>query len=209
MRRPRSLAVWEVSAKSANPSFSPFGYTRFLMKRFLAALTVTLLVVSVVASMSMAAPNVKYQTFGAVTESPTGTFTITLATNADSGGVFINAKPDSGKGIGSVLFSFISRGDVAGGAPRFSIPIDTNGKAATVEFYAFLDAAGCGGTTNVATNVSTELGYCAVNAGPESFANWAAFAAAHPTYRVAPGWHPFIIADGTAGTYVVSDIALR
>lgn len=179
------------------------------MKRLLAALTVTLSVMALIASVATAAPNVKYQTFGSVAESPTGTFTITLATGADSGGVFINAKPNSGKAIGSVLFSFISRGAVAGGAPRFSIPIDTDGKAATVEFYAFLDAAGCGGSTNVATNVSTELGQCAVNAGPDSFTNWAAFAAAHPTYRVAPGWHPFIIADGTAGTYVVSDIVLR
>ena len=184
------------------------------MKRFLAALTVTLLVVSVIASLTMAAPNVKYQTFGPTVEDPAGTFTITLPADTivpydHSGGVYITAKPNSGKAIGSVSFSFVSSGAVAGGAPRFSIPIDTDGKAATVEFYAFLDAAGCGGNSGGTTTVSTDSSTCAVNAGPESFANWAAFAAAHPTYRIAPGWHPFIVADGTAGIYVVSDIVLR
>ena len=71
-------------------------------------------------------------------------------------------------------------------------------------FYAFLDKDGCG-----AALVSTESANCAVNAGPESFANWAAFAAAHPTYRIASGSIPFIIADGTQGIYIVSDIDLR
>jgi hypothetical protein len=184
------------------------------MKRFLAALTVTLSVMALIVSLTAAAPNVKYQTFGPTVENPAGTFTITLPVDPiipypDNGGVFINAKPNSGKAIGSVLFSFVSSGDVAGGAPRFSIPIDTDGKAATVEFYAFLDAAGCGGISNVPKTVSTDSSTCAVNAGTESFLNWAAFAAAHPTYRIAPGWHPFIIADGTPGSYVVSDIVLR
>jgi hypothetical protein len=164
-------------------------------------------------SMTMAAANEKFQTFAdgtaTVVQNPSGTFTITLASNTDDGGVYITAKPSSGKGIGGILFSFTSSGDVAGGAPRFSIPIDTDGKAATVEFYAFLDAAGCGAVSGDTISVSTASATCAVNAGPESFANWAAFAAAHPTYRVAPGWHPFIIADGTAGTYIVSNIDLR
>jgi len=47
------------------------------------------------------------------------------------------------------------------------------------------------------------------NAGTESFANWAAFAADHPTYKIASGTTPFIIADGELGTYGVSDIVLR
>ena len=37
-------------------------------------------------------------------------------------------------------------------------------------------------------------------------ANWDAFVAAHPTYQIAPGHIPFIVVDGTNGTYVVSNI---
>jgi hypothetical protein len=33
--------------------------------------------------------------------------------------------------------------------------------------------------------------------------------AANPTFRVQPGGIPFIVADGTVGTYVVTDIVLR
>ena len=44
--------------------------------------------------------------------------------------------------------------------------------------------------------------------GLELFDNWAAFATAHPTYRIAPGTIPFMISDWP-GTYVVSDIDLR
>ena len=63
---------------------------------------------------------------------------------------------------------------------------------------------GCGGPL-----VSTDIATSTVDAGSETFANWAAFAAAHPTYKIASGSIPFIIADGTLGTYVVSDIVLR
>ncbi len=46
-----------------------------------------------------------------------------------------------------------------------------------------------------------------------SYANWDAFAAAHPTWRVQPGGIPFIIADwpssGPDVAYVISDIVLR
>ena len=171
-----------------------------------------LLVVMAIAPIS-AAPNIKYRTFGSatVTEGPAGTFTIVsdgpdpiYDPSPEYGGVYLNSKSNSGKAIGSVSFSFVSSGDSAGGAPRFSLPINTDGVTNTADFYAFIDEAGCG-----APLVSTESANCAVNAGGETFANWAAFAAAHPTYRIAPGSIPFIIADGTLGTYVVSDIVLR
>lgn len=182
------------------------------MKRFLAASTAALLVVAVGATSVAAAPNVKYRTFGSadVTEGPTGTFTIVADGidptygGAEYGGVYLNSRSVSGKRIGSVTFSFKSSGDVAGGAPRFSIPINT-GTGRRVAFFAFLDVNGCGGDTFVSTSNSS----CTVYAGSETFANWAAFAAAHPRYRIAPGRIPFIIADGSDGTFVVSEIVLR
>jgi len=127
------------------------------------------------------------------------------------GGVFINSKSQSGKLIGDpgLRFSFVSTGDVAGGAPRFSIPIDTDGVGSTNNGYAFLDAAGCGGYTggpNV--TVSTMSTTCGVFFD-KPYTSWADFATQHPTYRIGPGFIPFIIADGTAGTYTVNSIALR
>jgi hypothetical protein len=112
-----------------------------------------------------------------------------------------SAKPPS-----QVTFSFTSSGDVTGGAPRFSWPIDINGDG-TVDGYAFMDVNGCGSTV-----VSSASPTCTTYCGPETFPNWAAFAAAHPTYRSAPGAIPFIIADGHSGpgsVYVVSHIVLR
>ena len=156
-----------------------------------------------------------FTTFGSatVTESPLGTYTI-VSNGPDPvydpapeyGGIALTDK-NSGKPIGAVSFSFLSSGDVTGGAPRFSLPISTDGSS-TVAFYAFLDAAGCGGATDPpapATTVSTSALTCAVNAGG-SYANWAAFVTAHPTYEIAPGSIPFIIADGSLGTFIVSNI---
>ena len=130
------------------------------------------------------------------------------------GGVFINSKSLSGKSLSEVVVSFVSTGDVAGGAPRFSLPIDTDGIGSTNNGYAFLDAAGCGatvGTNNtISTTVTTSSLDCHVNFNSVAdYPNWKAFAAANPTYRIGPGFIPFIIADGTAGTYTVNSIALR
>jgi len=112
--------------------------------------------------------------------------------------------------VGKVHFSMVSYGDVQGGAPRFSIPLDTDGVRATVESYAFLDAANSGGVvgdnpTNTPTVVSTELAGSKVfiNTGGE-YANWAALVAAHPTWRTAKS-PAFVIAD-VPGDYHVKDI---
>jgi hypothetical protein len=184
------------------------------MKRTISAAIAAILMVGLIASTALAAPATKYVAFGSatVTESPTGTFTIVsngfdpvYTTSPEYGGVSISSKATSGKLIGAVTFSFMSSGDVAGGAPRFSIPINVDGKGNKTAFYAFLDVNGCAGATLVSTDSST----CKVFAGTETFANWAAFAAAHSSYKIASGSSPFIIADGTQGTYVVSDIVLR
>jgi len=122
-------------------------------------------------------------------------------------GVYINSKPNSSKGLASRVFAFTANGSVAGGAPRFSIPINISGGSA-VDGYAFLDVAGCGGTANNPATVSTLDANCHVNFLSNDYANWAELAAAFPDGKVAPGAIPFIISD-QPGNYLVYNIVLR
>jgi hypothetical protein len=163
---------------------------------------------------AFASNNAKLQTFGTGTVAigSDGTSATIVNGPGEFGGVFLNAKNNGNKPLSAINFSFVSTGDVAGGAPRFSIPIDTDGVAGTVEGYAFLDAAGCGATvgsnTTVSTTVSTASETCAVNFMSVDYGNWSALATAHPDYRLAAGAVPFIIAD-QPGNYAVNSIDLR
>ena len=161
------------------------------------------------AGPAVAAQPDKLQTFG------TGDVTVagnTVNINNDAGeygGVYVKSKSNSGKSLSQADFSFTNNGgDVAGGAPRFSIPIDTDNNGKTGDGYAFIDVAGCGGTTGDYTVVSTDNANCHVNFSGVDYANWDAFAAANPTYRIDPGSIPFVISD-QPGTYSVKDISLR
>jgi hypothetical protein len=80
---------------------------------------------------------------------------------------------------------------VTGGSPRLSIPIDTNADG-TTEGYAFIDAANCGQTGDPSGLVDLS---CPVAFGSTVYADWAAFAAANPTYRIATDALPFVIVD--------------
>jgi hypothetical protein len=148
-----------------------------------------------------ASPN-KLHTFG------TGTVTVsdnsaTIVNNAgEYGGVFLTSRSLSAKPLHAVHLSFDSSGDTAGGAPRFSIPIDDG---TSVLKYAFIGVLNCGYPTGT---VSTDLPNCMVNFNSVDYANWDAFASANPTFRIAPGQIPFIIAD-EPGNYAVSNIDLR
>jgi hypothetical protein len=171
------------------------------------------------ASLAGAAPAQKLQTFG------TGKVALTAADSAtiviepgQYGGVYVNSKSQGGKTLDQVSFGFTSSGDVQGGAPRFSLPIDDPATAVKGDGYAFLDAAGCGAAVgdNVSdqkTRVSTSDAACQVQYKDGSYANWAAFAEANPTLITTPGAIPFIIADwtpeNTTGTFIVSNIVLR
>lgn len=164
-------------------------------------------------TLSQAAPAPKtLQTFGTGVVTA-GTDSATIVNDAgEYGGVYLQSKSQSGKTLGEVVFQFRNNnGDVAGGAPRFSLPIDTDGSGKTSDGYAFLDVAGCGGVSGDNTLVSTQSGTCAVNFQGVDYTNWNAFAAANPTYRMAPGYIPFIIADAPAsgGSFSVDDIVLR
>ncbi len=131
------------------------------------------------------------------------------------GGVFSRARALSNKFLANVDVSFTSTGDVAGGAPRLNIPVDSDGDK-MFDYWAVLDAANCGGASGETVLVSTENPDCVVNflgSGPAaSYPNWDAYAAANPTHRVAgkgDNSTAFIIADGTPGDYVVEDIDLQ
>jgi len=166
----------------------------------------------VVSSVALAAPSPKLQTFGTGDVTATGDSATITNDVGEFGGVYLNSKSTSGKALNKVTFAFTNRGDVAGGAPRFSIPVN-DGAFDPNSDYAFLDAAGCGATvgdnpTNEATFVSTQNPSCHVNFGGVDYANWAAFANANPTYKIASAYTVFIIAD-QAGAYVVDSIVLR
>jgi hypothetical protein len=121
---------------------------------------------------------------------------VTLDTTAGGyAGTYVNSWRNTGHTLlSSVSFSFRYTCDpaddttscVGGGSPRWSIPIDTNGDKKT-DGYAFVDAANCGSTGTVDTS-------CPVFFGAQSPANWAAFAAANPTYAISNAV-PFVIVD--------------
>jgi hypothetical protein len=124
-------------------------------------------------------------------------------------GVYVNGKSYSGKPLAAVDFSFTYWGDVSGGSPRLSIPI--NDGTGTLS-YAFIDAAGCGYVTDITPNtfhiVSTELSNCQVTYLGVTYANWDAFALANPTFRIANGTLAFVIAD-QPGHVVIYSVTMR
>jgi hypothetical protein len=161
-----------------------------------------LLAIFAVAVPVMAAPNSKLKTFGTGDVTLVGRNGANIVNGADEyGGVYLGGHRNA-KFLRSVHFSFRSTGGVAGGAPRFSIPIDTNHDR-TVEGYAFLDVNNCGSSV-----VSTDDPTCKVYFLNLAFDNWDAFADAHPDWRIPPGAIPFVIAD-IAGNYSVRDVDLR
>lgn len=149
-----------------------------------------------------ASPN-KLQTFGTGEVTVASNDSATIVNDAgEYGGVYIHSRSQSAKPLHAVHFSFDSTGDSAGGAPRFSIPIDDG---TTVLKYAFIGVLNCGYSTG---EVSTDLPNCMVNFNSVDYANWDAFASSNPGFRIAPGKIPFIIAD-QPGSYAVSNIDLR
>jgi pseudouridine-5'-phosphate glycosidase len=187
--------------------------TRFKMVAVVAALGA--FAALTLAGTSAAAPGARLRIFG------TGEVTTVLNSATividvgEFGGVFKKGRGQTGKLVGDVVFAFTSRGDVAGGAPRFSIPIDDGSFDPNAD-YAFMDAEGCGATEgdnpgSVATLVSTQNPACHVNFHSVDYDNWADFASSNPTFRISRDAIPFIIADvvpdgQTVATYVVTDI---
>ena len=113
-------------------------------------------------------------------------------------GTYFNAKSTQGKAPAAVDYSFDYVGDINGGSPRLSIPIDKDGNGGWDDF-ASLDAQNCGGADGVPGTVSTTIATCPVNLNYSgaSYPNWDAFAAdaAANGWTIAKKDTPFIIAD--------------
>jgi hypothetical protein len=177
------------------------------MKRFIGVLGIAALAIVVTASAAFAG-KATLQTFGPGDVTLTGPDSARIVNDVNEyGGVYLKSKSNSGK-LADVDFSFTSTGDVTGGAPRFSLPIDDPATPAKGDGYAFMDAANCGGVSDSVIEVGTDIATCPVFYGNGNWANWDAFVAANPTLRITPGAIPFIIAD-IPGDYEVSDIVLR
>jgi hypothetical protein len=175
------------------------------MKKFIATFALAALAMIVFVGTSLGAPaNLKpfADPGSSVTVQSSTSATIVNDNAGTDGGVYVQGKSLNGKLLGTVSFGFTSTGTVGGGAPRFSIPINDSSA------YAFMDAANCGGTSGQSTLVSTTNPSCKVFYGSESYANWNAFAQAHPTYKIGSKI-PFIIADGNAGTFSLTGIDLH
>jgi hypothetical protein len=160
--------------------------------------------VMAIAGTAVAKQPSKLQTFGTGEVTTSGWSATLDNVSGEYSGVYLHSRSLSAKRLRAVHISFQSSGDIAGGAPRFSIPLNT-GQAESVSPYAFLDVNNCG-----SGNVSTDNDSCKVflNFSSESFDNWDDLVATHPRWRVASGKIPFIIAD-QPGHYVISNIDLR
>jgi len=166
-------------------------------------------VAGVVTTVALAASGGNLKTFGngdATVEGNKASFVVQPGQDV---GVYKKADP---KPISNVRFHMVSYGDVQGGAPRFSIALDTDGDTKTTESYAFLDAANCGGIVGdnpafAETTIDTALPNCKVfiNTGGE-YDNWAALVADHPSWQTSKA-PSFVIAD-VPGDYHVKDISL-
>jgi hypothetical protein len=148
---------------------------------------------------------------GATVTQPDATSAYIVVGAGQDGGVYQD-KFNSQK-LSKVKLAFVSSGDVQGGAPRWSVPIDTNKDSKTTEGFAFMDAAGCGATVgvnpaHVPTLVSTASPTCAVNFQSVDYANWAAFAAANPDFKTSKADVTFVIAD-VPGNYFISGVKFK
>src|SRR5882762_10394210 len=123
--------------------------------------------------------------------------------SGDYSGVYYQTSSLSGKMLGQVTqLSFNYTGVATAGSPRISLPIDVTGDG-TTDLYAFIGAYYCNNGAGLVDAINDST--CQIFVGAESFANWAAFVAAHPTWHV--GAIPFVIADD-AGLWTVSDVHL-
>jgi hypothetical protein len=123
--------------------------------------------------------------------------------NGAYSGVYYQTSSLSGKTLGQVTqLSFNYTGVPTAGSPRISLPIDVTGDG-TTDFYAFIGAFYCNNGAGLVDAINDST--CQIFVGSESFANWAAFVAAHPTWHV--GATPFVIADD-AGLWTVSNVHL-
>jgi hypothetical protein len=144
-------------------------------------------------------------------------------TNPDNNyaGVFyaqssLPGEPLAAASVISFTYAAAAGTSASGGSPRISIGIDENGNG-TRESYAFVDTLGCNnGSPNNGTlsfsDTTCTVAYFGPGApvGGESWVNWAAFAAAHPTWKISMNSAadvPFVVAD-QPGLWTITNVQL-
>lgn len=121
-------------------------------------------------------------------------------------GVYYAVSAISGKPLSQVSgLSFNYTGTATAGSPRISLPIDTNGDG-TTDFYAFIGAFYCNDGAGLVDPMHDSTCTIFYTGNTTGDANWAAFVAAHPTWRVSNDV-PFVIADDP-GLWTVSNVHL-
>ena len=145
--------------------------------------------------------------FASVSSPTSATIGVVGSGGTGSALVYVRGKSTAaGKLLADVHFSatVAAGGTVAGGAPRLTVPIDTNGDGkwddfATITWNSCGGTATNGSTLDIAVTMSTDGSTCGVtlNYAGTSFSNWADLATQHPTWRVASGAtsRPFVIVD--------------
>ena len=126
--------------------------------------------------------------------------------SGDYSGVYFATSAISGKPLSQVSgLSFNYTGTATAGSPRISLPIDTNADG-TTDFYAFIGAFYCNNGAGLVDPMNDSTCTIFYTGNTTGDANWAAFVAAHPTWRVSNDV-PFIVADD-AGIWTVSNVHL-
>jgi hypothetical protein len=125
--------------------------------------------------------------------------TATLANGPYSGVTF--SSPVGGKTLSRIsALEFTYDGDAPGaGAPRFSLPVDTDGDGVT-DAHVFIAAYYCNDDAGHVDAINDPT--CTMQLGGETFENWDALLTAHPDYIAGD---PVIVADET-GTWTISDV---
>ncbi len=127
--------------------------------------------------------------------------------SGDYSGVYFATSSLSGKLLSQVSdLSFTYTGTPTAGSPRISLPIDADANG-TTDFYAFISAFHCNDGAGLVDPLNDTTCTIFYTDGPVAgYVNWAAFVAAHSTWRVGSSV-PFIIADD-AGFWTVDNVHL-
>jgi hypothetical protein len=125
-------------------------------------------------------------------------------------------EPLAAASVISFTYAAAAGTSASGGSPRVSIGIDEDGDG-TRESYAFVDTLGCNnGSPNNGTLSFSDTTCTVSYLGPdeddvaESWVNWAAFAAGHPTWKISENTVndvPFVVVD-QPGLWTVSNVQL-
>lgn len=133
------------------------------------------------------------------------TLTVTNA-GLDWAGVYTEESTLYGQTLGEVRdLSFQYSGSPPGaGAPRFSVPIDSDGDGVTNQ-YAFISAFYCNNGAGLVDAIRNPNCTIWMSDGT-SYANWAAMATALPNARIgADGYYVFVVAD-EPGVWTVNNV---